>query len=151
MAIPSVVIINCTNNTVYSLKTKNGKKYAIQLSMDEIKHRQKLYSGFVLHENFGETRMVAGIPVTKGSITFRDGSTTDLFFTSEWYPDQGITFERYPNAHFLPLIFDYKDENGVLTHMEAEKVSVSPVENSTFRIPNDYKIIAHDEYLLLCK
>ncbi len=146
-----VIVINSNNSTVYSLKNIAGKKYAIQLSMDEMQNRQMKYSGFKLETNDKDHKKLDGVDVVKGMVTFPDGSTSVIYFSPKWYPDKSITFEKYPNAHFMPLIFDLKDENGVSTYMEAEKISVNPVESAEFRVPSDYTIITNQEYKNLNK
>ncbi len=146
-----VLVINCTNNSAYSLQTRNGKKFAIQLNMAEIATRQKKFAGYTFNENRNIGKIIAGITVFKGEIVYPDGNRSVVYYTPDWYPDKSITFERFPDVRFMPLSFDYKDENGFIMHMEAEHVSVSPVENSVFNIPDDYRIISHQEYKQLSK
>jgi len=144
-----VLLINCVKNSVYSLKIRNGKKLAIQLNMDDLVQRQKKYAGFSLAPEQPDKKTIAGYAVNKGEITFPDGGKSGIYYSSDWYPDRAITFERFPDAHFLPLSFQYVDETGITAHLEAERVSIAPVENAVFRLPADYKIITNDEYKLL--
>ena len=143
-----IVLINTNNNTVYSLRTaRNGKKFAIQLSLDELKGRQEQYRGFVLKEQNGKPRQVAGMTEQKGTLQYKNGKTAEISYTDKWYMEPGITYERFPEARFLPLAYSYIDEaKGFTMHMEAITVSSTPVENSLFRLPADYRVISNEEY-----
>lgn len=146
-----IVIINTTTNTIYSLRTENGKKYAIQLRMDDMEARQKKYVGYSFSEDKNTGKLIAGLPTFKGNITYTDGSRCEIYYSHEWRPDKNITFERFPDARFLPLSFTYKDDNNFTMRMEADNVNISPVENAVFRVPVDYKIITNEEYKQLSR
>ena len=146
-----IVIMNTDKNTAYSLKIKNGKKYAIQLSMDEIAKRQKKYTGYTFKEDKNNGKIIAGFTTFKGEISYPDGTHSDIYYTPEWYPDKPVTFERFPEAKFMPLSFTLTDDNGFIMSMDADKVNIAPVEDAVFRIPSDYKIIYHNEYKQLRK
>ena len=146
-----VLLINSANNTYYSLQTKNGKNYAIQLTLAEIEEAQQKYNGFVHKEDKNSGKIIAGYTTYKGDVTYADGSHCEIYSTPEWYPDKGFTYDRFPEAKFLPLSYTYKDEDGSGMQFEAEKISVLPVENSVFRVPSDYKIISNNEYKQLRK
>ena len=141
-----VVIINTALGTAYSLQTNNGKKYAIQLSMDELSNKQKNYTDFKLKEDKTTGKIIAGYTVFKGQVTYKNGTSCEIYYTPEWCPDKTLTYERFPDARFMPLSYSYTDEKGVTMRMEAEKVSATPVENSVFRLPADCKIISYGEY-----
>ncbi len=146
-----ILLINSTLNTAFSLQDKNDRKYAVQLKMDEIVARQKKYKGFTLKEDRTSGKIIAGITVFKGSAQYADGTKVEVYFTPEWCPDKAIAFDLFPDARFLPLLYVYTDENGNTLRMEATKVSVSPQENSIFRVPTDYKILTNAEYKKLSK
>ena len=141
-----VLLINTLNNTAYTLQVNNGKKYAIQLNMDDVMAKQKKYAGYKVKEDKSGGKTIAGLAVYKGDVLYTDGSRSEIYYTSEMCPDKSISYERFPDAQFLPLYYSFKDEKGITMYMEAEKVSLSPVENSLFRIPADYKIISNEEY-----
>ncbi len=141
-----VLLMNCNDLTAYSLQAANGRKYAIQLNMDEIGARQERYVGYTLQEHRNIGKIIAGVTAFKGEITYPNGTHSEIYYSADWYPDQSVTFERFPNARFMPLSFEYKDDNGFDMHMEAEKISAEPVENAVFAIPADYKIISNKEY-----
>ena len=145
-----VVLVDCGTGKVYSLQNRNGKKFAIQLSMDEMSKRQQTYLGFTVKDD-GSTATIAGYAVSKGHVSYKDGSSAEISYSKDWYPAQSISFERFPGARFLPMGFSYTDEHGIAMEFEADKLSLEPVENSAFRIPPDYKMISYEEYKQLSK
>ncbi|MBS1690574.1 MAG: hypothetical protein JSS96_17720, partial [Bacteroidetes bacterium] len=145
-----VLIFNFENNTVYSLKTMADKKFAIQLNMDDFVSKAKQYEGYTVSKEDKEKK-IAGTAAYEAEIGYRDGNKSVISLTTEWQPENKITFERFPDCKFLPLVFDYKNDNGSQFHFQAERVTASPVENADFRIPADYKLISYSEYQQLSR
>jgi hypothetical protein len=141
-----VLLLDCDKNKAYSLQVRNGRKYAIELRMDDIRKRQEPFDGYTIKNEVENSKKIAGFAVYKGDINYQNGNNDEVLYTKEWQPSQGITFEHYPNARFLPLYFTHRDENGMTMIFEAEKIEASPVENAVFTIPPDYKIISNAEY-----
>ncbi len=146
-----ILLINTANNTAYSLVMRNGRKYAVQLKTEELENNQRKYEGFVLKEERNTGKVIAGYTVFKGSVTYADGSSSEIYSTPDWYPEKSLTYDHFPGAKFLPLSYTYKDESGSSMQFEAETVSISAVENSMFKLPSDYKIISNNEYKQLRK
>jgi hypothetical protein len=141
-----VILMNTQTGAVYSLQYQNGKKYAIELLMAEMKKRQEKYSGFEL---VGETELpdkVAGYKAYNAQVKYKDGAVMEVVYTKDWYPEQAIYFERFPGAKFMPLGFSYRDENNIVMRFEAAKLEAGPIDNAIFRIPTDYKMITNAEY-----
>lgn len=141
-----VIILNCGSRKAFSLQSRNGKKYAIELNMAELAKEQTKFEGFGLNGETKGSRSIAGYPVLAGNVSYHDGSVARIYYTKEWQPSQSLTFERFPDAHFLPMDFFYKDEHGMIMKFEAEKIQPGPVENAVFRVPHDYKLISYSEY-----
>jgi len=141
-----ITLINCTKNSVYSLQNINGRKFAIQLSMDELLQKQQKFRGFrvVTEENTG--KKMAGCTVYKTRIAYNDTAFSDILCTREWRPAQTITFNRFPDAPFFPLSFSYHEASGIIMKFDAEKMDAGPVASSVFRIPHEYKMISYEEY-----
>lgn len=141
-----VVLINTNPSSIYSLQNRNGVKYAIQLNINDLLKRQERYNGFTVNNEQADNRNISGYAVYKGRISYKDGSAADICYAKDWYPSMPVTFERFPDARFMPLSYSYKDENGMTMQFNAEQVTAGPVENSVFRIPPDYKVISNEEY-----
>jgi hypothetical protein len=141
-----IMILNCTSNKADSFQNRNGKKYAIELKMDDLEREQERFKDFVMKYERNENKKIAGCAVYSGDVVYKDGSRGIVSYSKEWKPRFANTFERFPGAEFLPLEFSYKDVSGLSMRFEAEKVEPGPVENAVFRIPPDYKIISYHEY-----
>lgn len=146
-----VLIIDCNRNLAYSLQTINGRKYAIQLTIAELTARQQKYVGFTMKQDKNTGRIIAGLTANKGEVIYPDGNHFQIYYSNEWYPEKGLTYERFPDAHFLPLSYAFVSDNNITMYMEADTITISPVENSLFRIPREYKVITNDEYRQLMK
>lgn len=140
-----VIIINSTANTIYSLQNRNGKKYAVELSMEDVMRKQDKYAGFNIANEEVRADNIASCATYKGTIKYNDGTAFDVCYTKDWYPALPVAFNRFPDVHFMPLIFSYS-EDGVTMHFNADKIESGPVENANFRIPPDYIMISYKEY-----
>ena len=146
-----VVILNCDNNSVYSLQNHDGKKYAIELNMADIRKNQEQFGGFSLIDESSYNRKIAGMPVYKSSIKYKNGTFSDIYYIKEWQPAQSVTFERFPDCKFFPMLFSYKDDSNMIMEFETEKIEPGPIDNGVFRVPAEYKIITNAEYKQLSK
>lgn len=146
----NTILINGDGNTAYSLKSTQGKKYAIQLDLQELMAHDNAYAGFRI-EDAGSSPAIAGLPVRKATIHYNDGSSVPILYTKDWKAEDEHLFEHFPSINGLPLDFTYKTGNGALIHFRAEKVAPGVVENGAFRLPKDYKIISTAEYQELSK
>ena len=146
-----VVLIDCGTGSVHSLQNRNGKKYAIQLKMEELLNTQKPFVDFKVNNIESDRSSIAGYAVSKGNVRYKDGATAEIYYSKDWYPLQAITFERFPAAKFLPLHYSYTDEHGIAMEFDAQDIQMGPQENAVFRIPADYKMISYEEYKQLSK
>jgi hypothetical protein len=146
-----IILINCAAGTVHRLQFIKGTKFAIQMSMADYLKRQSKFTGFRIENEQSNANNIAGFTAYRAMANYKDGSTTDVYYTKEWQPVQTITYERFPDAHFLPLSYTYKNDNGMTLQLTAERVSPVPVENAVFRIPPDYKILSHEEFQQLSR
>jgi len=141
----NILLVNNTNGNAYSLVNNGGQHYAIQLTIADLKERQKRYEGFTQKEQAGKMT-IAGWPAEKALISYKDGTSSSLYFTTSWQVNDGGIFDRFPEIKNIPLSFEYRNEEGIIMHFQAEKLEAIPVESALFRVPADYKIISNSEY-----
>ncbi len=146
-----ITLFDCKNNTIYSLQSRNGIKYAIQLSMEEFKEKQEKYAGFKVVTEKKQNHLIDSLVVYQGTVKYKNNSKLTILYTKDWKPAEPITYTRFPNAAFLPLRFQYNEENGIGMVFEATKVSATPLSTSFFKIPADYKMISYEEYKQLSR
>jgi hypothetical protein len=146
-----VVLFDFAANSIYSLQDANGRKYAIELNMQEWTRKAEKYAGFNIDNEVGNQKNIAGYTVYKGNIKYKNNTGSEIYYCKDWYPGQINTFERFPGAKFIPVSFSYTNESNAVMKFEVERISAGPVENSEFRIPADYKIISNAEYKQLSR
>lgn len=144
----NTVIITGKEDEAYSLQQTPGQNYAIQLAPGALKGMTRKYKGYTIREE-NETRTIAGYSCRKAYVTYPDGSTGKMYYTSVYKPGSDHMLERFPSIGFLPLYFEYRNEQGVVLRLQAEKVAEQPVEAGQFRLPADYKIISAEEFSTL--
>ena len=93
-----VVLLDCGSNKAFSLQNENGKKYAIELSMDDMKKKQEKFTGFTIKNEQNNNSKIAGFAVYKGNIVYHDGTGVNVLYTKEYQPPFPVAFERFPNA-----------------------------------------------------
>jgi hypothetical protein len=141
----NVIIENNNTGSVYSLQAAAGQNYAIQLRAQDVDEKMKPYEGFSQKDEDG-TMTIAGQPCTKATIRYKDGSASSLYYTTAWSNPTPSLFERFPAIKYIPLSFEYRNDEGITMHFAAEKLEARPVESSLFRVPPDFKIISNAEY-----
>ncbi len=141
----NVLIVNNTAGNAYSLVSNGGQHYAIQLTAQDLSERQTRYEGFT-QKNLAGNMTIAGWPAEKALITYKDGSASSLYYTTSWQAADAGIFDRFPGIKNIPLSFEYRNEEGITMHFQAEKLEATPIENALFRVPADYKIITNAEY-----
>jgi hypothetical protein len=138
-------LMNVNAGTLYSLQSNGGQKYAIQLTIQDLKERQRPYEQFSQKEAAGDMT-IAGWPCKRTIISYKDGTSSELYYTTAWQSAEPTLFDRFPGIRNIPLAFEYRNEEGIVMHFQAEKLEVVPVESALFRVPADYKVISNAEY-----
>jgi len=145
-----ITLINAARGTLYSLQERDGHKYAIQLDMEnDLLKKQTRFKGLIVTKEEPCAHPLAGQKCYKGTVMYKDSTTTEIIYTKAWKPDVPSTWNRFPDAPFIPLMFSYKEENGVSMVFTAERIEAVPVHTSLFSIPQGYKMISNTEYLQL--
>ncbi|MBS1644602.1 MAG: DUF4412 domain-containing protein [Bacteroidetes bacterium] len=141
----NVILENGNTGAIYSLQTVAGQHYAIQLKTADLDEKQKPYKDFKEKEEAG-SMTIAGEKCSKVTITYKDGSNSIVYITKDWVAPEAILFDRLPGIKYMPLSFEYRNEEGITMHFAAEKIEAQPIESAQFRVPPDYKIISNSEY-----
>ncbi len=141
-----ITIINYEAGTIYNLQERDDAYFAIQLSMKDMEAKQTKFKGGKLGKIQATGKQVSGIDVYTATVTYNDGSSNNISLTKEWMPPQAGTYNRFPDASYLPLWFSYKEDNGISMVFDAQRVETKPVPSSIFRIPRKYRMISYEEY-----
>lgn len=141
----SIILLNSRKHTIYALKNDNQNKFAIQLSYEDYAKEHEQYdAGRVAVES--EQKTISGINAKKAYIQYRNGTSATLYFTGEWRIEQKFAFERFNALGYVPVSFEYKNNEGTVMYFKIKSIEQGPVATSIFHVPADYKIISSAEY-----
>lgn len=140
----NVVVVD-NSGKIYSLKSMDGRNFAVEMTPDDYEKRNAKYTGGTV-KDAGQTKIISGQNAQKATISYKDGNTADLFYTKDWLIEAPYLFERFQGLEGVPLAFDYKNDQGVVITFEAVKMDEDIVENSKFKVPAGYKMISNEEY-----
>lgn len=139
-----VTIVDGYKNKVYSLRELGKKKYAIELDNKALKSKIDVWRGYTLNGD-GTQQTIANIVGYKGVITYPNGNTCDIYYSKEWQPGTDM-FEHFPDIQVLPLAYIINSTGGMNMHFKITSIDATPVEQSIFRVPRNYKIVSYEEY-----
>ncbi len=144
----TTILYNGNIEVGYSLQMNEGKKYAIQLSRQDLENEQKPFAEFKM-EDLEVAKDIVSMASQHAKVRYSNKTECDLYYAKSWQLADNLTFERFPGLKFLPLAFSYKNDEGTSFRFEAVQFSPLPIDNSVFRLPQDYKIITNSEYKAL--
>ncbi|MEZ5017478.1 MAG: hypothetical protein R2800_10540 [Flavipsychrobacter sp.] len=139
-----ISLYNGDNNTAYALRTMGGKFYAIELDMKEIEEELNKRRGFTMLDGNGQMDILNN-KAQKATITYKDGSTCDLYYSGIWKPSE-LMFNYFPNIEVMPMSFVLSSAKNMNMYFKASSIKVKTIETAQFRIPKEYKIVTKDEY-----
>ncbi len=141
----NVLIFNMNKNTAYSLRKIEGKKYAIQLNAQELRKRQQACEKIVVEPLNSESKIIAGYKAESANVICGSRRSV-IYYSKDWTTDNDFLFEQFPAFQYMPLAYSIKNEDGSILHFEMKLIEARPIDNSTFQVPTDYKIISSNEY-----
>lgn len=141
----NVLIFNMDKNTAYSLRKVEGKKYAIQLNAQDLKKRQQTCEKIILEPLTAATKNIAGYETESANISCGTQRSV-VYYSKDWKIDNEYLFEQFPSFQYVPFSYSFKNEDGSILHFEMKSIEAKPIDNSSFRVPIDYKIISSVEY-----
>ncbi|MBL7719281.1 MAG: hypothetical protein JNL72_10635 [Flavipsychrobacter sp.] len=140
----NVTLLDDTGNG-YMLRSVGAKNLAVETTPEDFKRRNERYQGATTKE-LADRKTIAGLEARKAIITYRDGSTVNLFYTDSWVPEGPVAFERFNGIKGFPLAFDYTNEQGAVITFEATSFNQDVVESARFKVPAGYKVISSAEF-----
>ncbi len=138
------ILYDGDKHITYTMRNTGDKKYAVQLDNEQLKKEYGRFENFTLTPT-GQKEKIAGNEGIKGVIVYPDKTSIDIIYSEKWRPDVFV-YERFPGIKVLPLAFTVETGKGIILHFRVKKIESTLVENSNFKIPEEYKIISHAEY-----
>ncbi len=140
------IIWDDTKKTGYSLQLIAGKKYAVQLSMDDIDAVTKPYIDFLISDSSDREEWIAGYKCRAVTVSYKNGQTAELCCTDEVQLAETRLYDWLPGMTSLPLSFDFKTEAAIRMRLQLDYLLNAPVSRSEFRVPREYRMITNEEY-----
>lgn len=127
------------------LQTINTVRYAIEISLKDKRKKNAAYYDATLKAGKGK-KTIAGKDATESTLQYKDGSSLHFYYLNAYELKHPEVFEQFPELQGIPAIYDIPMSNGFSTHFELDRMEAEPVSNTTFRIPEGYRIISRKEY-----
>lgn len=143
-------ISNYTTGKDIILQNINTTRYAIEVNLDDQRKKNAAFYNAVLQPGNGRKQM-GSFEAQEAVLKYRDGSVFNLYYIPAYTLAHPGIFDRSPEIAGIPAQFDIPMSNGFSTHFELNKISLEPVANAFFRIPEGYRIISKKEYDRLLK
>lgn len=138
-------ISNYTTGKDVILQTINTVRYAIEVSLSDQHKKNQAFYNAVMQPGKGK-KQLGGFEAREGTLRYKDGSVFSLYFIDAYTMAHPDIFDRTPELSGIPAEFDLPMSNGFTTHFELSNISMEPVGNHIFRIPEGYRIISKKEY-----
>ena len=144
MGMSQVMIFDNKNKIMTMLMDMMGNKIAVKMNEDDIRKRKEKEGKQDYDIKItDETKEVAGYKCKKAVVTGKDGSF-DLYYTDQIEYKNGDWISDFKGIDGFPL--KYKITNNNLTmQMDAKSVTKEKVEDSMFKIPEDYKSMTAED------
>lgn len=139
-----IYLINAKDETVVTLMDNHGDKYLIRSDKKVYEQDMKRYQSTQFTDQ-NETREIAGYKCRKAIGKMEDGSTFDVYYTTDIVPENKYYNRRFMNLKGIPLEFEIVIKAGAKMRAVATKVDLSPVPASVFDVPKGYKEITQEE------
>lgn len=132
------------------LQTINRLKYAIEISLKEQKKKNGDRYGAIIKD--GKVVQTANkFEATEAIAEYVKGNVFTFSYLKTYYINHSEIFENTPELKGIPASYDVQMSNGFTTHFELKSITAEPVSNSTFKVPEGYRIISKKEYDKLLK
>lgn len=122
------------------LREIGNNKLITKLSKTQWLEKNKKYEGATI-ARFSDTKIILGYECKKATITLRDGSVTQVYYTTAFAPS--VREYEYNLKDIPGLVLEYESEEGSnKVKYIAKKIDLSPVPSSKFDVPTSgYRIL----------
>jgi GLPGLI family protein len=112
-----------------------GMKYKLNPTADQMKQQKMSEKDYTITYT-NDTKTIAGYECKKAIIKMKDGKTSDVYYTDKVFPEAA---QNLPYTGFKGCPLQYViSKNGMSMTMTATEVSIKPVDDSIFNIPDGY-------------
>jgi GLPGLI family protein len=129
--------------TAITLMDMMGQKMAIKMTKEEIeKQRAEIKAPTIKYTD--ETKEIAGYKCKKAIAVTEEGDELTIYYTDEIPNGNSAANNQFVGLNGFPL--EYQTiQKGLKMLVTAKSVKPGKVEDSKFKVPNDYKEITQDQ------
>ncbi len=140
----NISIYNSKTGTTTTINNKNGNKYALQLSAEEVKEQNKQFEN-ATYVNLNNKKSIANYMCEHSAVQYTNGVKNEIFFTNELLVTSDNLNTMFPGLNGLPLEYEIKTNNKQSMKFVAKKIEIVGVDNNVFNIPKEYKLITKEQ------
>jgi len=140
----NVTIFQFKTGKTYSLNLDTETKYALVLSPEELKEKNKRFINANIQAS-DRTNKIVGYSCIHQTVTYTDGEKVTIFSTKELQPQDENFNAMFPGLDGIPLEYEMKNNKNTIMKFIATQVNVKAIDPQLFEIPVDYKIITKAE------
>jgi hypothetical protein len=140
----NVTIFQFKTGKTYSLNLDTENKYALVLSPEELKEKNKRFINANIQAS-DRTKKITGYGCSQQTVTYKDGEIVTIFSTKELQPQDENFNSMFPGLGGIPLEYEMKNTKNTIMKFVATQVNIKAIDPQLFDIPVDYKIVTKAE------
>lgn len=139
-----VYLLSSKNQTMVTLLDLHGDKYIIRADKAAYEKETKNYEA-IQYTDQKEVKEILGYKCRRAIGKMPDGTTFDVYYTTDLVPENKLYNRRFMNLAGVPLEFEIIVSANSKMKVTASKVDLSPVPASVFDVPRGYKEMTAEE------
>jgi hypothetical protein len=140
----NITIFQHKTGKTYSLNLDTETKYALVLSPEELKEKNKRFINANIQAS-ERSKKIVGYGCIHHTVTYTDGEKVTIFSTKELQPQDDNFNAMFPGLGGIPLEYEMKNIKNTMMKFVATQVNVKAIDPQLFEIPVDYKIVTKAE------
>lgn len=130
----------------YTLRQIGNQNLAIQLDDKELKKQALACAQMQMEILKNDRPVIADFKTEKVKLCCNNAAPVSMYFTRAWTINNQRIFDAFPLFGYLPLSYEINEGSTSIIHFELEKIESTPLDNSMFMIPANYRIMSLDEF-----
>jgi hypothetical protein len=140
----NVTIYNQKTSKTLSLNVKDDTKYALEITEDELKEKNKRFQNAVF-TTINKTKKLAGYQCEGYTVVYENKDEVQVYYTSDLVPQNETFNNQFPGLKGIPLEYETKSSPTNVINFVATLIEVKVIDSKTFTIPENYKIVTKEE------
>jgi hypothetical protein len=140
----NVTIYNQKTGKTLSLNVKDDTKYALEITADELKEKNKRFQNAVFTP-IDKTKKLAGYQCEGSTVVYENRDEVQVYYTSDLVTQNETFNNQFPGLKGIPLEYETKSSPTNVLKFVATLIEVKVIDSKTFTIPENYKIVTKEE------